>query len=222
MVAKGLTCPGSLPAPAKARPPSAAELQEKPNHGISEVLKRFINACPALSSWMCIRLLLDSEFSPFEVFTSRLTFFSRKFSLSPLLEEPYGASHCKAAALALSLRPAYEFPQILLFFLSKIFSPSSEQPLLTAPQEPPFSSDSRPASLGILATPLSSASESPSLGAGALEMRALDHTEHRRFLSHGPWETFRPLRLCPLPTDKPRSLGNKLPALSRERRPNGG
>lgn len=52
---------------------------------------------------MCIRLLLDSEFSPFEVFTSRAYFLSRKFSVS-LVEEPYGESHCKGDTLAVSLR----------------------------------------------------------------------------------------------------------------------
>lgn len=55
-----------------------------------------------LSSTTCTRLLLDSEFSPFEVSTFRLISFSRNFSLSPLVEESHGEPGCEGAAVSLS------------------------------------------------------------------------------------------------------------------------
>jgi len=122
---------------------------------------------------MHIRLLLDLELSPFEVVTSRLIFFSRKFSLSPLVEEPHGEFHCKGDTLAVLLRALYEFPEVLLFFLSKVFSSFSEQPLLVTPQESSFASDSGPAPLQISGTALRAASESSALDSGALGTRGL-------------------------------------------------
>lgn len=112
-----------------------------------------------------------------------LFFFSRKFSLSPLVEEPYGESHCKGGTRAVSLGAAYEFPEILLFFLSKIFSSFSEQPLLATSHESSFASDSCPASLRILVTPLSATSKSSGLDSG-LWRRGFCNTQNITAFGH--------------------------------------
>lgn len=64
-------------------------------------LKCFINLCPSQLRDVH-KALAGFRVQPFEVCTFRLIFFSRNFSLSPLVEESYGEPCCEGVAVSLS------------------------------------------------------------------------------------------------------------------------
>lgn len=169
----------------------------------------------------CIRLLLDSEFSPFEVFTFRLIFFQQKiFSIATcggvIRRVSLQGSHtCCVTDLHMNFLRSFYFSYQKYFLLSLsshyLQPPRSVlSPLALAQHHSGFSDSTEHEQRELWVR----------FGGSGGEVLVTGRTSPRSVTQ--ALGTFGAHRACPLQTDRSCSQGNKLPALGTKRRPKGG